>query len=231
MIEATLCDELTGVLGVEVPRELLELALTHPSAVGEGIERTLLSNQRLEFLGDAVLGAVAAAHLYASEPRLPEGDLTQRKAAAVQKRSLAQAARRLELGRYVRLSAGAQAAGGRERDGILSDTLEALIGAIFLSHGFEAARAFVQRVLSAELEEAEQRAGNVKNALQEKSQAVGLGTPVYRAAVIGGPAHSRQFSAEVLIADQVRGRGRGASKKEAEQRAATEALKALHDSE
>lgn len=227
MIAEKPATELAEVLGVELPLELLELALTHPSAVGEGIERTLLSNQRLEFLGDAVLGAVVAAYLYRTEPRLPEGDLTQRKAAAVQKRSLAQAARRLELGHFVRLSAGAQAAGGRQRDGILSDTLEAVIGAIFLTHGFTATRDFVRRALREELETMANLAGNVKNMLQEKAQAAGLGTPVYRTAAIHGPAHRREFSAEVLVQNEVRGRGRGSSKKEAEQRAAADALASI----
>ncbi len=219
--------DLCELLEIEVPLDLLELALTHPSSVGEGMERTLLSNQRLEFLGDAVLGAVAAAHLYQSEPRLPEGDLTQRKAAAVQKRSLAKAARRMDLGRYLRLSEGADSGGGRNRDGILGDALEALIGAIFLSSGFEAARAFVKKTLALELAASAQEAGNVKNLLQEKTQAAGLGTPVYQSASCGGPAHQREFSSEVIVAGEVRGRGRGNSKKGAEQEAATKAFEAL----
>ena len=174
---------------------------------------------------------MAAAHLYSSEPSLPEGDLTQRKAAAVQKRSLAKAAKRLELGRYLRLSEGAEAGGGRNRDGILAESLEALIGAIFLSNGFEAARAFIEKALAAELAASAQEAGNVKNLLQEKTQAAGLGTPVYQSASCGGPAHRREFSSEVIIAGEVRGRGRGGSKKVAEQEAAKKALEALAQSE
>src|SRR5688500_9276244 len=99
-------DGLQAYLGIDVPEELLSLALTHPSAVGEGLERTIGSNQRLEFLGDTVVGTIVAEYLYGNEPLLPEGDLTQRKAAAVQKASLARAAARLELGKSLRLGRG-----------------------------------------------------------------------------------------------------------------------------
>lgn len=221
--------ELTEKIGVCVPDELLHLALTHPSAVGEGLERTLLSNQRLEFLGDAVLGAVAVSHLYCTYPELPEGALTQRKAAAVRKQSLAQAARRLNLGHYLRLSAAEEAAGGRSRDTIIADALEAVIGAIFLAHGFETARDFVLRALDQELASVAQHAVNIKNLLQEKTQAAGLGTPIYRTASMSGPAHRREFSAEVLVQNVVRGRGRGRSKQEAEYGAANQALEELRD--
>ena len=220
-------EELGAKLGATVPADLLGLALTHPSAVGEGIERTLHSNQRLEFLGDVVLGLIVAEHLYHSDVTLAEGELTQRKAAAVQKRSLAQAAQRLELGKYLRLGRGEAESGGRNRDTILSDALEAVIGALYLAQGIEATRAFVLRALSDELATVGDDSVNVKNRLQELTQAIGLGTPVYRTAPESGPAHQRRFTAEVLLMDQPRGRGNGKSKKEAECNAATAALQEL----
>ena len=173
-------DTLRQLLGVDVPDDLLNLALTHPSAAGEGPERTLKSNQRLEFLGDAILGAIAAEYFYTAQLDLPEGTLTQYKAAAVRGSSLTSAARRLNLGAYLILGKGEESSGGRRRDTILADAFEALTGAIFLSHGFEAARNFVLGALSEEIIAAAHNAINVKSRLQEKTQATGLGTPVYQ---------------------------------------------------
>lgn len=220
-------DGLQAYIGVLVPDDLLSLAVTHPSAVGEGLERTLCSNQRLEFLGDTIVGAIVAEYLYRNEPLLPEGDLTQRKAAAVQKSSLARAAARMDLGKYLRLGRGELASGGRQRASVLADALEAVIGAVYLSHGLDAARDFAVRALSEELESVAHRAGNIKNDLQEYTQAVGLGTPVYRTVSSEGPAHERRFAAEVLLMGEPHGRGEGKSKKEAECIAATIALQAL----
>jgi ribonuclease III len=219
--------ELGARLGADVPAELLLLALTHPSAVGEGLERTLRSNQRLEFLGDAILGAVVAEYLYLSDETLPEGTLTQHKAAAVRGRSLAAAAHRLELGRYVRLGRGEEAHGGRARDSILADVFEAVLAALFLSHGLNAARNFVRRALADELAAVIHHAVNAKNQLQEHTQAVGLGTPRYQTTVSGGPAHERRFTSQVLLLDRIRGHGSGTTKKEAECAAAAAALHEL----
>ena len=219
--------ELCAKLGAVVPAELLILALTHPSAVGEGIERTLLSNQRLEFLGDTILGLIVAEYLYHSDITLPEGDLTQRKAAAVRRSSLAQAARRLELGKYLHLGRGEAASGGRNRDTVLSDGLEALIGALYLSNGLAPTRSFVLQALADELASVAHHAVNVKNQLQELTQAIGLGTPIYRTVPAGDSASERQFMAEVMLMGEVRGQGRGKSKKEAECAAAAAALEAL----
>jgi len=223
-------DELRAILGAPVDDQLLSLALTHPSAVGEGIERTLHSNQRLEFLGDAVLAAIVAEHLYRSDETLAEGVLTQRKAAGVRGTSLASAAKRLGIGAYLRLGRGEEAAGGRARDSILADAFEAILGAIHLSCGADAARDFVLRALSEELNAVEQNAVNVKNLLQEKTQSVGLGTPVYQTAQrdAGGSSQAaRSFSAQVLVSGQVRGRGIGKTKKAAECAAAAAALQAM----
>ena len=222
--------ELQQLLAIEIPEELLELAFTHPSAVGEGLERTLKSNQRLEFLGDAVVGSSVAEYWYRTHPNLPEGELTQRKAVVVQKKSLAAAGARLGLDKLVKVGRGADAMKGRGRDAVLADTFEALVGALFLAHGWEAAQTFVLRVLEDELKQVADtpQTANVKNLLQEHTQAIGLGTPVYHSRQTGGPAHARQFFAEVLLQEQVYGSGEGHSKKEAEclaPRAALELLK------
>ena len=211
----------------EVPEELLKLALTHPSSVGEGVERTMLSNQRLEFLGDTILGAVAAEYLFRAHPDWPEGLLTQRKSALVQKVTLARVARRMELGKYLILGRGEFHAGGAERDSILSDALEAILAAVFLSGGIEAARAFFERWFREELEAGGEPVP-VKNRLQELSQANGLGTPVYRTAPgegsDGSKPSQRRYASRALLQGEEWGAGSGASKKEAEARAAQAAI-------
>ena len=227
-------DELRLKLPFAVPDDLLLLAMTHPSFVGEGLERTLKSNQRLEFLGDAIVGAVVAEHLYRIGETLPEGELTQRKAATVRGETLELAARRLELGRWLRLGRGEETSGGRERGTILSDAFEALLGALFLSGGWECARRFALESLSEELSEiAHQAAGapfsSIKNLLQERTQAIGLGTPRYQSAQSSGASGNRQFSSQVFLRDEVRGRGVGRTKKEAESNAAQAAFDAMNN--
>jgi ribonuclease-3 len=219
-------DALREVLGADVPDDLLTLALTHPSAAGEGAARVLQSNQRLEFLGDAILGTVAAAHFFASYPDLPEGTLTQYKAAAVRGSSLAKAAKRLNLSHYLILGKGEESGGGRQRDTILADAFEALVGALFLSHGFDATRTFILRALAEEISGAAQNAVNVKNLLQEKTQAIGLGTPIYQTQDSGKPDTER-FIAQVFLLNEPRGEGRGKTKQEAECNAAQMALDGL----
>lgn len=231
MSTPSLNEELRELLGADIPDELLELALTHPSAVGEGLERTLKSNQRLEFLGDAIVGAVIAAHWYQAGSTLPEGELTQRKSAVVQKKSLARAGAKLELGNWIRVGRGGDAMRGRGRDAVTADAFEALVGALFLARGWEVAQDFVMRALSDEIEKIAHatQTANIKNLLQEYTQANGLGTPIYRTQQTGGPAHARQFSSQVLLMEKVRGAGAGISKKEAECQAAQNALAALQN--
>lgn len=217
--------ELETIIGLEIPEDLLQLALSHPSAVGEGLERTLQSNQRLEFLGDALVGAIVAAHFYDSEPNLPEGQLTNRKIAAVRREALGAAAQRLELGRFLRFGRGEGVAGGAMRLSNLSDAFEALSGAIYLAHGWETARDFVLQNLAPELARDPNTLVPFKNRLQELTQAIGLGTPRYQTAPVSAKAH--QFSSQVLLLDEVRGRGQGTSKKAAEEEAAKLALEAI----
>lgn len=221
-------DTLRQLLNAQVPDDLLTLALTHPSAPGEGAERILKSNQRLEFLGDAVLGAVVAAHFYASHPDLPEGTLTQYKAAAVRGSSLAKAARRLHLSDFLILGKGEESGGGRKRETILADAFEALVGALFLAQGFEAARAFILRALTEEIAAAAHNAVNVKNQLQEKTQAIGLGTPTYETQD-NGAVGAERFSAQVFLQGKPYGQGHGKTKQNAECQAAQAALTTLEN--
>ena len=218
--------DLRAKLQAQVPDEVLTLALTHPSAVGEGVARTLKSNQRLEFLGDTIVGTIVAEHLYQSESHLPEGDLTQRKAAAVRGESLASAAKRFGLPQFLILGKGEEGSGGRERDTILADALEAIIGAIFLSCGLEKTRDFVLRVLDEELTSVAQRQVNVKNLLQERTQAIGLGTPKYQTSQ---KTKERRFTSQVLLLNEARGTGEGKTKKAAEERAAQNTLDAMDE--
>jgi ribonuclease-3 len=216
--------ELKEQLQVEVPDDLLRLALTHPSAVGEGLERTLKSNQRLEFLGDTVLGAIIAEQLYRSESTLPEGVLTQRKATIVQRSTLARVGLSLDLGKYLVLGRGEVNSGGHARETIIADAVEAVIASIYLSQGWESARAFVLRVFREEITASGAKEVNIKNRLQEWTQANGLGTPVYQTAEVGTHGDVQRFSAQVLLNGEVHGRGRGRTKKDAECEAALRTL-------
>lgn len=225
-------DELRKIIGCDVPDDLLNLALTHPSATGEGEARTLKSNQRLEFLGDVIVGCVVAEHLYRENVNLPEGELTLRKAAVVRGETLARAAKRIGLGRFLRLGRGEENSGGRERETILADALEAVIGAIYLTGGLDATRDFVLRFLQEELQDAASTRtadfGSAKNRLQEKTQAIGLGTPVY-SCESGSENGVKTFRARVYLKSQERGYGSGKTKKEAEAQAALCALEALEE--
>jgi ribonuclease-3 len=226
--DASDLDALRSKLSVAVPDGLLALALTHPSAIGETGDRVLESNQRLEFLGDVVVALVVAEHLYLSDTTVPEGVLTQRKASVVRGSSLAAAAQRLGLGEHLRLGRGEELSGGRKRETILADAFEALLAAIFLSCGLDAVRDFVLRALDVEVAAVAHNCVNVKNLLQERTQAVGLGTPRYQSTAVGrDKAGAPLFTSQVLLNDGVRGSGNGRTKKEAEQNAAAAALQAM----
>ncbi|MCS6861063.1 MAG: ribonuclease III [Abditibacteriales bacterium] len=212
---------------------LLNLALTHPSYLGEGEERRLSSNQRLEFLGDAVLGLVVSHYLYEKHARLTEGQLTKIKAVAVSEPVLVAAARELDLGRYILLGRGEAATGGRARPSILADAFESIVGAVFLAQGLEAAEKFILTHLGKYIEAIEQRrySPDYKSLLQEYMQGRARGTPTYHLITSSGPDHNKRFSVEVRVGAQVLGRGSGSSKKEAEQAAAAEALALAQEEE
>ena len=208
---------------------LLSEALSHSSYANEHRAAHLNSNERLEFLGDSVLGFVTAEFLFLQHPDLPEGDLTRIRAALVCEQSLYEVARKLELGKYLKLGRGEEAGGGRERTSILADATEAVFAAVYLDGGIGAASQLIHRVLlDAEKEEAvEERRKDYKTALQELIQRTPGRTITYQLVEETGPDHCRVFVMEVSVDGQVSGRGEGRSKKEAEQAAAKAALKLL----
>ncbi len=209
--------------------ELLSEALNHSSYANEHRAAHLNSNERLEFLGDSVLGFVTAAFLFRQHPDLPEGDLTRIRAALVCEQSLYEVAQKLELGRYLKLGRGEEAGGGRQRTSILADATEAVFAAVYLDGGIQAASDLIHRVLlDAEKEEAvEERRRDFKTALQELVQRQADQVLAYRMVGEYGPDHDKTFQAEVLLNGGVIGSGSGHSKKEAEQMAAKAALSAL----
>jgi ribonuclease-3 len=208
---------------------LLDLALVHSSFVNENPQAGLESNERLEFLGDAVLGLAVADELFATYPEMDEGKLTELRTHLVRRDTLAKAARRLKLGQDLRLGRGEESGGGRSRPTNLAHAYEAVVGAIFLDGGFASAREFVLRSLNRDLQQAAERAfpADPKSRLQEISQARHQATPQYRMVKAEGPDHARRFTFEVLLEGKVVGKGRGRSKQEAEKEAARRALARL----
>ena len=210
-------------------RSLLSEALNHSSYANEHRGLHLNSNERLEFLGDSVLGFVTAEFLFVQHPDLPEGDLTRIRAALVCEQSLYEVAQKLELGKYLKLGRGEEAGGGRTRTSILADATEAVFAAVYLDGGIVEASALIHRVLlDAEKEEVvEERRRDYKTALQELVQRKANQELTYRMTGEAGPDHNKTFSAEVLLNGQQVGTGSGHSKKEAEQAAAASALEKL----
>ena len=208
---------------------LLGEALSHSSYANEHRSAGLRSNERLEFLGDSVLGFVTAEFLFLQHPDLPEGDLTRIRAALVCEQSLYEVARKLDLGRYLKLGRGEEAGGGRQRTSILADATEAVFAAVYLDGGIGAASTLIHRVLlDAEKEEVvEERRRDYKTALQELVQRQADQVLTYRMIGEEGPDHDKTFLAEVLLNGTQVGTGSGHSKKEAEQSAAKAALRKL----
>lgn len=217
--------ELLSALGVTLGAELLVLALTHRSYAYE--HGGLPPNERLEFLGDAVLGVVITDRLYREHPDLPEGQLAKLRASVVNMHALARVARQLGnggLGTYLLLGRGEELTGGRDKASILADGLEAVIGAVYLEHGIETARELVQRLFETLLQEAPLRGAGLdwKTSLQELTAAASLGVPEYQVEE-QGPDHRKEFTATVIVAGNRYGNGEGTTKKEAEQKAAESA--------
>jgi ribonuclease-3 len=210
---------------------LLKLALTHRSylhVTGQGPRE---SNERLEFLGDSVLGLVTSEFLYRSHPSEHEGQLTKTKSLLVSKAILSRRALAMGLGRFVLMSHSEVESGGRQRLSILADAFESVIGAIYLDQGFEAAQEFIERWLLKESRviAADKRHTNYKSHLQEYVQSTFRTHPVYRIRSEVGPDHSKQFMVEVMVGRRLLGEGRGPNKKEAEQAAARNALEAVEE--
>ena len=211
---------------------LLEQALVHSSYINENPGFAPTSNERLEFLGDAVLGLIVAEKLYQDSPRFTEGEMTKLRAALVRRDTLARMAKAIGLGGHLYLGKGEEATGGRRKPANLAAALEAVIAAVFLDKGSSAAREFVLRMLDVELENAvSQHTGvDYKSELQELIQAREQQTPTYHLVEATGPYHDRTFTMEVRLGGTVLGRGSGRSKKAAESEAARSALERLSTS-
>ena len=207
---------------------LLDQSLTHRSYAYE--HGGLPTNERLEFLGDSVLGVVVTDTLFRTHPNLSEGRLAKLRAAVVNARALAEVARTIGLGTHIKLGRGEEATGGRNKSSILSDTVEALIGAVYLSGGFEASGAVVHLLFDPLMDNAARLGAGLdwKTSLQELSAGYSLGVPEY---VIAhqGPDHEKTFTAQVRVGDGLYGHGTGRSKKEAEQQAAETAYNAISE--
>ena len=220
---------LLAALGVDIDDELLTLALTHRSFAYEN--GGLPTNERLEFLGDAVLGVIVTERLYRDHPDLPEGQLAKLRASVVNMHALAGVAVELGsdgLGAHLYLGRGEELTGGRSKTSILADATEALIGAVYLQHGLETARLVVHRLFDALLAAAPLLGAGLdwKTSLQELTAAADLGVPEYRIAE-EGPDHSKLFTATAVVGGRSLGSGDGRTKKEAEQKAAQLAWRTL----
>lgn len=211
--------------------DLLLNALKHRSFLDVSGEKRILSNERLEFLGDAVLNLIVSEHFYHFQTGGEEGALTNSKSTLVSGTVLADQARKIDLGKYLLLSENEARSGGRDRDSILEDAFEALIGAIYLDRGLKHARKFVQQFLLADshgiLSEKSHR--NYKSVLQEHLQGVGSPLPVYEVVEENGPDHNKRYTVEVRLGEEILGVGSGRTKKDAEQRAAREGIKKVNN--
>ncbi|HEX7456046.1 MAG TPA: ribonuclease III [Candidatus Nanoarchaeia archaeon] len=207
-------------------KHLLKTAFTHRSYLNEHPEASLPHNERLEFLGDAVLGLIVSEHLYKKYPTHPEGDLTNFRSSLVNAKMLSKTAATLNLGQYLYLSRGEEATGGRKRQYILANTLEALIGAVYLDQGTDKAKKFVESNLLTYLDEIIQKKlyKDFKSLLQEKSQEKLGVTPIYKIIEEKGPDHAKIFETAVYLGNRKTAEGIGNSKQSAEQEAAKAAL-------
>ena len=209
----------------------LNTSLTHRSLLRAYDSRNLRSYERLEFLGDSVLGLVVAEELFQKYPDMSEGFLTKNKSLLVNKKVLSHTGMQIDLGKYILMSADEERAGGRTRQSIVADCLEALFGAVYLDGGLEATAQVIKRVVSFNFAKTSEILSlrNYKGELLEKLQASGGGMPKYTVSDEDGPDHRKVFTVEVFVSGKRLGTGRGDSKKSAEQRAAESALSSLEE--
>ena len=206
---------------------MLQNALTHSSYANERWHNSLKSNERLEFLGDTILGMVVAEYLYKKYPDRPEGELTRMRADMVCEKTLASVAARINLGHHLMLGNGEEQGGGRSRDSILADAVESVIAASFLDGGMAAARSFIEKFILVEVPVRKMHNADYKTALQELIQQKKNQTLSYALVGESGPDHDKRFEVEVSLNGRVIGTGTGSSKKRAEQMAAQSALENL----
>jgi ribonuclease-3 len=217
---------LTKTLGISIDSALLELALTHSSFAYENGKKP--DNERLEFLGDSVLGFVVTGHIYLANPTMDEGSLSRIRNAAVSAKTLAIAATNIGLGEYLSLGKGELASGGRDKPNILADSLEALIGAAYISSGLEAAKTIIDRFVIPLIDSADEllETSEPRTVLQELLKSANRGDAVFEV-THEGPDHDRTFFAAVIVDSETIASGTGRSRKAAEAEAAIAALKAL----
>jgi len=225
MNEAELANRLSECTGYPFQNTSLAVeALTHSSYAFERKINKIACNERLEFLGDAVLEQISSDRIFRQFPEMPEGKMSRLRAALVCEEALSVCAERIGLGDLLLLGKGEDACGGRKKASVTSDALEAVIGAIYLDGGIDAARCFVERVVLSDIKE-KAGAGDPKSTLQEKVQAEGNGRIEYRVISESGPEHDKTFLVEVRVDGNVLGQGEGHNKKSAEKAAAADALK------
>ena len=221
-------EELVARLGLPVDARLIDRALTHRSYAYEN--GGLPTNERLEFLGDSVLGLVVTDTLYNTHSELPEGQLAKLRSAVVNSKALAEVARGLGLGEFIKLGRGEETTGGRDKASILADTLEALIGSVYLDHGIEVAFDLVKRLFGPLIATSATLGAGLdwKTSLQELTAVAGIGVPDYRVTETG-PDHDKFFEADACVGGVAYGHGSGRSKKEAEQQAAEQAWRTIRE--
>ncbi|MCD7859325.1 MAG: ribonuclease III [Firmicutes bacterium] len=220
--------ELEAAIGYHFQNiSLLQNALTHSSCANERWHDSLMSNERLEFLGDSILGMLVAEYLYRNFPDRPEGDLTKMRADMVCEQSLAAIADQIDLGRHLNLGKGEESSGGRTRPSILADAVESVLAAAFLDGGMEAARAFVERFVLPRVPVRKRSNEDYKTVLQELVQQQKNQQLQYLLVGESGPDHDKHFEVKLTLNGAVIGRGTGSSKKRAEQAAAHAALRAM----
>ena len=220
--------DLEGAIGYHFRNiNLLQNALTHSSYANERYHNSLMSNERLEFLGDSILGMVVAEHLYRNFPDRPEGELTRMRADMVCERALAEVANRLSLGQHLLLGHGEERFGGRSRESILADAVESVIAATYVDGGMNAAVGFIRKFILCDVPAQRLRNADYKTTLQELVQQKKNQVLTYELVGESGPDHDKKFDVEVCLNGQVVGRGVGSSKKRAEQEAARVAMENL----
>ncbi len=212
-------------------KELLKRSLTHRSYLNENKGEDLKNNERLEFLGDAVLELAISEHLFQEYPDRPEGELTSFRAAVVKTENLAKVSKELGLGNFLLMSKGEEMTGGREKEYLLANTFEAVLGGLYLDQGYEAARAFVTKHLIPQIETVVKYRLDIdaKTKLQEKAQNLFKTTPTYKVIYEKGPDHDKVFTVSVTINKKAYGEGTGVTKQKAEDAAANEALKKISE--
>ncbi len=227
-MSTTVVAEFEKILGYTFSNpKLLKEALTHKSFINEIRSEEFRHNERLEFLGDAVLELIVTEYLFKLYPDRPEGELTSFRAALVRKESLADEAQNIQLGKYLFMSRGEEATGGRNRSYILANAFEAIIGAIYLQFGYDAAKEFILRNLVKKLTNIVTNRLDIdaKSKLQEIAQEMAKTTPNYKLISESGPDHNKQFNMGIFLEEELLESGTGHSKQEAEQAAAQKALK------